>query len=210
MAKISALPSPFSPRPQTEWFGGKNSLCALPRGAITEICGQPSSGRASLAHSMLATATAAGEVAAVVDTSNAFDPATARRSGVQLGKLLWVQCGHRVETALKAADMILHSGGFGLVLLDLCDARPGELNRVTSPVWYRFQRAVEHTPAVLLILARQPVARSCAARQIRLEQHRFVWRGAPPFQVIEKLELEAVSQKPVLSAPVRLEALVEA
>ncbi|MEP6538623.1 MAG: hypothetical protein ABJF23_25010, partial [Bryobacteraceae bacterium] len=75
--------------------------------------------------------------------------------------------------------------------------------------WYRFQRAVENTPTIFLILARQSVARSSAARQLSLQQQRLRWRGSPPFQTIERLELEAISRKPVHLSPLRMEALME-
>jgi hypothetical protein len=187
-----------------------HSLHSLPRGAITEILGETSAGRTAFAQRLLATATQAGEVVAVVDADDAFDPASAKKSGVDLGKLLWVQCAHRTDAALKATDMTLHSGGFGLILLDLCDAPASALNRVPTSTWYRFRRAVENTPAVLLIVAQHSLARSCAAWQIGLRQRRFVWRGAPPFRIVERLEIQANSRKPAPSAPVELTALAEA
>src|SRR6202142_4072285 len=132
-----------------------HGLAALPRGTICEILGEPSTGRTALAHSMLATATLGGEVVAVVDSHDTFDPASARKAGADLGKLLWVQCGHRLETALKATDLILHSGGFGLIVLDLGELTSGALQKIPTSYGYRFQRAVEHTTSALLIVARQ-------------------------------------------------------
>src|SRR6202008_4902057 len=46
----------------------------LPRGAMTEICGPPCSGRTSLLFSTLASRTADGEVCALVDARDSFDP----------------------------------------------------------------------------------------------------------------------------------------
>src|SRR6185369_2561491 len=103
--------------------------------------------------------------------------ASSRKAGADLGKLLWVQCGHRLDTALKATDMILHNGGFGLIILDLCDAAPTALQRIPTSYWYRFQRAVENKPSILLILGRQPLARSSSTRQISLQQRQLQWRG---------------------------------
>src|SRR5438045_2682869 len=68
----------------------------FPRGAISEIAGPVSSGRATLVHSLLASSTANLEVCAYVDTSDAFDPFSAAASGVVLEQLLWVRCGHAV------------------------------------------------------------------------------------------------------------------
>lgn len=189
-------------------------LAALPRGAITEILGAPGSGRTAVTQSMIATATRRGEVVAVIDGNDAFDPGSALKAGAELGQVLWVQCGHRVETAMKATDMILHSGGFGLIVLDLCDMAPAALSRVPISYWHRFRLAVERTPSILLILSREAVARSCATRQFALRQESLQWRGDAPFQLIDCLATEAVSRKPMGRAPVSMdfhaEALAEA
>ena len=186
-----------------------HGLAALPRGSICEIIGKSSTGRTGLAHSMLASATLGGEVVAVVDCHDAFDPASAQKAGADLGKVLWVQSGHCLETALRATDMILHSGGFGLVLLDLCEVPGSAFQRVPLSQWYRFRNAVEHTPSILLILSRQSVARSCAARQFELQQQTIQWRGEAPFQTIQHLTAQASSRKPMGVNPVILEAFAE-
>src|SRR5207244_401748 len=64
----------------------------LPRGAITEIFGPPSSGRTSAMVSILAEATAGDEVCAIVDGHDAFDPKSAAAAGLELKRLLWVRC----------------------------------------------------------------------------------------------------------------------
>ncbi len=159
---------------------------------------------------MLAAATGSGEIVAVVDCHGAFDPASAQNAGVDLGKLLLMQCGHRMEHALRATDMILHSGGFGLIVLDLCDVPYPALNRIPVSSWHRFRRSVEHTPSILLVLARQSVAGSCATRQFALRQQAIRWRGKPPFQTMDCLAMEAACRKPMGMAPVTMEALGEA
>lgn len=176
----------------------------LPRGSISEVMGEASSGRTSLVHAFLAAATAAGEVSAVVDFDNSFDPASAERAGVQLNKLLWVQCNGRMEHAMKAADMILHGGGFGLVVMDLCEVRPEVLQRVPISYWHRFRLAVKDTPSALLVAGNQPNARSCAVQQIELESLRADWPGCVPFQWLSGLRLQLSSRKPVLTRPVEL------
>ncbi|MEO5953074.1 MAG: hypothetical protein ABIQ44_11470 [Chloroflexia bacterium] len=203
------LASFFGERDLYEFKDITHGLAALPRGTICEILGTSSTGRTALAHSMLATATLGGEVVAVVDSNDTFDPASAQRAGADLGKLLWVQCRHRLETALRATDMILNSGGFGLILLDLCDVSPIAFQRVPSSYWYRFRRTIENTPSLLLILSRQSVAKSCAVRQFELRQQTVQWRGIAPFQTMQKLAMEAASRKPMGLTPVDLEARAE-
>ena len=67
----------------------------LPRGALTEICGPASSGRTSLLLSLMAVATTRGEVCALVDACDAFDPESAAAAGVDWKRLLWVRCHNR-------------------------------------------------------------------------------------------------------------------
>src|SRR5579864_4132593 len=96
----SALGSPlFSFReraaPETIATGIRevDSACGgLPRGAITEIVGPASSGRTTLLYSILAEATARGEACALVDASDAFDPASAAAAGADFQQLLWIRC----------------------------------------------------------------------------------------------------------------------
>src|ERR1700683_544675 len=97
----------------------------LPRGCLTEICGPASSGRTTVLLSALAAATRRGEFCAVVDASDALDPQAVFAAGVELDRLLWVRCGesshkaeHNLEQLLRVADLLLESGGFGLIALD--------------------------------------------------------------------------------------------
>src|ERR1035438_8886683 len=85
----------------------------LPRGWLTGIFGAASSGRTSLLVAILAEATAREEVCALVDAEDAFDPASTAAAGVRFDRLLWVRCGHRAESALKAADLLIQGGVFG-------------------------------------------------------------------------------------------------
>jgi recombination protein RecA len=206
MANIGVV---LKPPPRVDFEDALRGLCSLPRGSITEILGDRSTGRTALAQSMLATATLAGEVAAWIDGHDSFDPASAARAGADLGKLLWVQCAHSMETAVKAADMVLHSGGFGLIVLDLCDVPSIALQRIPLSYWYRLRRAVEHTPTILLILGRQSVARS-SSHQLAMTRSMLEWRGLPPFQTIVRMESEAVSKKPFEAPPIKLDVLAEA
>ena len=65
----------------------------LPRGQISEITGEASSGGTSVILSLLAEATERGEVVAYIDVSDCLDPLSAASAGVKLERLLWVRCG---------------------------------------------------------------------------------------------------------------------
>ncbi|HUA00203.1 MAG TPA: hypothetical protein VMB02_07730 [Candidatus Aquilonibacter sp.] len=146
----------------------------LPRGSLTEICGPPCSGRTSFLISTLASRTAASEVCALVDARDAFDPRSAQTAGVKLDQLVWVRC-HNVDQALRATDLLIQGGGFGLIALDLCDAPPRLVRSVPLPVWFRFRRAVEYTPTILLVLDQESNAKSCASLVLRLRTEETWW-----------------------------------
>jgi recombination protein RecA len=74
-----------------------------------------------------------------------------------------------LEQALRVTDLLLQSGGFGLVAIDLGDVPQSEARRMPLASWFRFQRAVEPTHTVLLVVAQAPCAQTCASLLIRLQ-----------------------------------------
>jgi len=140
----------------------------IPRGAVTEIFGPVSSGRTSLLYSILGYATTHDEICAVVDTHDAFAPTTALAAGIDLERLLWIRCATNVEHAFKATDLLLHAGGFGLVVLDMADVAGKDAKRIISSWWYRFRRTVENKPTAVVAIASDSCVRSCAALSVEL------------------------------------------
>lgn len=150
-------------------------LQGFPRGAITEIHGAASSGRTSLLCSALALATKEEEICALVDGSDSFDIASATEAGIDFSRLLWIRGNGNLARAFKAADMLLHGGGFGLVALNLSDV-PGKLaRRIISSWWFRFRRAIESTPTALIVITPVASVRSCASMVLKLENETTVW-----------------------------------
>ncbi len=147
----------------------------LPRGAITEILGPASSGRTSLLHSALAAATTRQEVCALVDAGDSFDATSAAHADVDFDQLLWIRCSSNIDHAIKATDLLLQSGGFGLVALDLGDAPSVQSRRVQLSWWFRFKRAIENTPTALIVISRDPNARSCASLVLGLNRESAEW-----------------------------------
>jgi len=74
----------------------------------------------------------------------------------------------RVEQALRVTDLLLQSGGFGVVAIDLGDIPFQTARRIPLTTWFRFQRAVENTATVLLVIGQAPCAQTCAALVIKL------------------------------------------
>lgn len=146
----------------------------LPRGAITEIFGPPSSGRTSAMVSILAEATTRNEVCALVDGNDAFDPQSGMAAGLDLKRLLWIRC-HKLDQVLKSTDLLLQGGGFGRVVMDLTDIPLPHLRSVSLASWFRFQRAIEKTPTVLVVMSPESMVKSAAALVLRLEMKRADW-----------------------------------
>lgn len=159
------------------------------RGELSELTGPKSSGRTSLLTATLAAATARGEVVGLVDSLDRFDPAMAADAGVDVMRVLWVRgpsitelpgrksrfssgadglADALVRRALRAADLIIRAGGFGIVALDLADVPAPLIQRVPASSWLRIAHANEGRDTVCLLLADHPVARSPRGVSVRL------------------------------------------
>ena len=302
----------------------------FPRGSLVELCGPASSGRTSLAFSLLAQATERQEACAFVDVSDSLDPISLAAAGVELPRLLWIRCGEmgdrepdlksssyfapadkevrktcsldsaskkptqvhgwrhprelmrgvekaipsivgkqtvaaesaqihvvsrcaeqverdrelprrgfrsqrflpslresnplpqvrssgrsvkpwkRLEQALKSTDLLLHSGGWGVVVLDLGEISWVDARRIELSTWFRFRRAIENTPTILLLLGEESCAKSCASLVLRCQRRADHWsRAAASIQTgastFEGFEVQGeVTRSRVLSQPADL------
>jgi recombination protein RecA len=303
----------------------------FPRGSLVELCGPASSGRTSLAFSLLAEATERQQACALVDVADSLDPLSLAAAGVDLPRLLWIRCGEtaarepdrktssyiagvsketgktrgvgaetkkpmqihgwrhprelmrgvekaipsivgkqtavtesaqihvvarcageqverdrepprrgirprrslpllrestpppsvqssgrilkpwkRLEQALKSTDLLLHSGGWGVVILDLGEISWVEARRIDLSTWFRFRRAVENTPTILLLLGEESCAKSCASLVFRCQRRADHWsRAAASIQTgastFEGFEVQGeVTRSRVLSQPADL------
>lgn len=89
----------------------------LPRGRIVEIYGPESSGKTTLALSVIAEIQKLGGAAAFVDAEHALDPQYAEKLGVKLEDLLVSQPDNG-EQALEITDMLVRSGSVDIVVVD--------------------------------------------------------------------------------------------
>src|SRR5215469_15787776 len=195
----------------------------LPRGCLTEICGPESSGRTSVLLSALAAATRREEVCTLIDASDSFHPQSAAAAGIHLERLLWIRCGTSaqsslarkrrkpasfeewerqrmedpVEQALRAADLLLQSSGFGLVAIDLAGVSLKLARRIPLTTWFRFRRAVENTPTILLVIGERSCAQSCASLSLQLNNRQSSTAGRQ--RVLSPSNSVLSSQFPVLS-----------
>ena len=84
----------------------------------------------------------------------------------------------RLEQALKTTDLLLHSGGWGVVVVDLGGISWVEARRIPMHTWFRFRRVVESSPTILLLLGEEPCAKSCASLVLRCQRVGETWRSA--------------------------------
>ena len=68
----------------------------------------------------------------------------------------------RLEKAIRAADQILQSGGFRVIVLDLASVPSDQALRIPPATWFRFRRAAQESDAVFLLLTQVACARSSA------------------------------------------------
>jgi len=148
----------------------------LPRGRVTELAGPQSAGRTGLACAIAASATRAGETIAWVDPEDALDPEAGAAAGMLLARTLWVR-PRGMPDALRAAEILLRAGGFGLVVLDLGASRGRE--RPGAGAWPRLARAAEQNRSALLVLAPAREAGTFAALGLEVAARRVCWSGGP-------------------------------
>jgi hypothetical protein len=97
------------------------------------------------------------------------------------------QSEHCLEQLLRATDLLLESGGFGLIALDICDVTQQAARRIPLTTWFRFRRAVEHKPTILLAFEQHPIAGSCSSLLLKL--------GHPNDQTLAALDGSAAEQR---------------
>lgn len=89
----------------------------IPRGRVIEIYGPESSGKTTLALSMIAQAQRTGGLAAFIDAEHAFDPDYSRAIGVNLEELLISQPDSG-EQALEIVETLVRSNAVDIIVID--------------------------------------------------------------------------------------------
>ena len=172
-------------------------LGGLPRGQLSEITGSRSSGRTSVLLRLVAHASQSGELVALVDTLDRFDPASAEAAGADLAQVLWIRgqdvplsrtalapgwepararsgqgrrtlVAQALDRAIKALNLVLQAGGFGLVAIDLADVPLEVIKGLPFTTWLRLQRVLEGSTTACIIVAADGLARSAGGVSIRL------------------------------------------
>ena len=161
----------------------------LARGRISEITGPISSGKTTIAASFASAASRRGEVVGWVDVPRAFDPRSLEAAGADLARILWLSFHQKPASTrsgfmsqprerfsrererrieLKAAELLLEAGGFGLVVIDF-GAMRFPLSQSAS---LRLARAAERSGSAVLALASHRVCGTFAALTLSMSKLR--------------------------------------
>lgn len=149
----------------------------MPRGHLSEIVGARSSGRTTVLCRILAAAAERGEAVALIDTCDRFDPLSADAAGLDLSTLLWVRDTGDAPRALKAMNLVLQAGGFGVVAFDLADVPPAGLRQFPYTTWMRIARVIEGSQTAAVIVAAERLARSPGGVTMTLDAPCHRWSG---------------------------------
>jgi RecA/RadA recombinase len=159
------------------------------KGEVSELVGGPTSGRTSVIVATLAAATARGEVVALVDVVDRFDPVSAAASGLDLTRVLWVRgpamsppgrpalVALALRQAVRSLDLVVRAGGFGVVVLDAAGVPSRAFGELAASTWLRLAHANAGRSSVCLLMGDAPVGRSARGVSVRLTSV-GEWTGA--------------------------------
>ena len=74
-----------------------------------------------------------------------------------------------MDQALRATDMLLQAGGFGVIVLDLGGIAPEAVWRIPMATWFRFRAAADRSRTCLVVLTQHSCARSSAELVLEME-----------------------------------------
>ncbi len=137
----------------------------VPKGRIVEIYGPESSGKTTVALSIVAQAQKAGGEAAFIDVEHALDPVYAKQLGVDINELL-VSQPDSGEQALEIAEALIRSGAIDVIVLDsiaamttraeidgeMGDQHVGQLARLMSQAMRKLTAAISKSNCVAIFI----------------------------------------------------------
>src|SRR5262245_22952985 len=144
---------------------GSLGIGGLPRGRVIEIYGPESSGKTTLALSVVAEAQRKGGICAFVDAEHALDPVYARKLGVKVEDLLISQ-PDAGEQALDIADTLVRSGAIDVLVVDsvaaltpraelegeMGDMQPGMQARLMSKALRKLTASISKSKCMVIFI----------------------------------------------------------
>ena len=169
----------------------------FPRGAIATLEGPPSSGRTTIAAGLLVQATRNG-MGALVHVDPLYPPSLAA-AGVDLSRLVIVPAAEAVAAA-RAADILVRSGAFGVVLLPTI----GPTRGINAATWTRLAGLAHRTNTALVALGNEASSELRFFASLRVETRivRVRWNGANGiYAELAGYDIEATVRKHKRAAP---------
>ena len=165
----------------------------LQRGKLVELVSRRAAGRFSIVLSALAAATTMGEVAALVDLGDHFDPQLAEANGVDLRRLLWVR-PRTVKEAVMSAEMITATG-FQLVVVDV-GLHPLRGRRAPDAAWVRLARTAQAHGAAMLVSSPYPLTGTASEAVLKaaFSKTRWIGQGCSP-RLLQSVEMNLTLEK---------------
>ena len=144
----------------------------VPQGQLTEISGAASSGKTALALGILAAATRAGALVAIIDAQGGFYPPAAAALGVDLTRLLVARVpapkdegkgAEAAKRAVRAAEILARSRAFSPIVVAL-----GAGARFDAAQARRLRAAAQRSGAALIVLSERRGAADGAALRVEV------------------------------------------
>jgi hypothetical protein len=171
------------------------------RGSVATLEGPAGSGRSAIAARLLATATANGGLAVLIEApagdEGALYPPALAAAGVDLRRLLVVPASDARAVA-RAADIVLRSAAFGVVVIPTV--------RLAATAWTRLANLTHRAGALLIALGFEASdeLRYFASLRVRLRSEGVRWAGGSgPFCALAAAGAEATVLKHKRAAPGR-------
>lgn len=165
------------------------------RGSITEIAGSDSSGKTALIIAALGELTRNGEVCAIVDISNSFDPETALLNGLILENILWIKCGGELENGFLITDYLVQAKGFGAIWLNLNFVTREQIRLIPSSYWFRFRTGIRGCPTILIVTSKKSILGSASKKSYQIKKRMVIWNGIGRFKLFRDFIVDQTPQK---------------
>jgi recombination protein RecA len=83
-----------------------------------------------------------------------------------------------LDRGLRATDLLLNTGGFRVIVLDMGDVRPEQVRRIPLASWYRYRLQAEKSRVLFLLLTQTMCANSCASVALHCKEAQEQWQCA--------------------------------
>ncbi len=83
-----------------------------------------------------------------------------------------------LDRGLRATDLLLNTGGFRVIVLDMGDVCPEQARRIPLASWYRYRLQAEKSQVLFLLLTQSMCANSCASVALQCKEAQQQWQCA--------------------------------